>query len=118
MTNPARELLDGAAACIKALQSAEKIERLGFDGPTPDISVQRYFNDIDDIKAVFLNCAGPLSPFQSGFVAMMAEYVHFTLATGEPNLEVWEPESIKTQSQINAYRRESIQFDLEESSKP
>lgn len=110
-----KESFAGAAACIKALQSAVKIERQGFDDPeTNDNTVERYFRDHDEIKAAFLKGVGPLSAFQSGFVATLAEFVHVSMAAGEPDPYAWKPESLMTESEVEAERAESKRWAEEE----
>lgn len=113
MANP--EVLAGATACMKALQSASKIERRGFDNPeTNDNTVERYFRDLDEIKAVFIKSLGTTSSFQSGFIATLAEYVHFILATGEPDVFRWKPETLMTESEVRERREEAVRFMLED----
>ena len=115
MNKSAMESRRGAAACMKALQSATKIERLGFDNPeTNDNTVERYFRDRDEIKAAFIKSAGAASSFQSGFIATLAEYIHFTLSTGEPDVFRWKPETLMTESDVRENREEAIRFMLEE----
>jgi hypothetical protein len=114
------ESLKGAAACMKALQAASMIERRGFDNPeTNDNTVERYFRDRDDIKALFLKSAG-ISPssFQAGFIATLAEYVHFTMSTGFPDVFEWRPETLMTESEVKEKREEAIRFMLEEEAVP
>jgi len=110
------EALAGAAACMKALQSAFKIERRGFDNPETNDNtvVERYFRDLDEIKATFIKSAGATSSFQSGFVATLAEYVHFILSTGIPDLYAWRPETLTTESEVKENREEAIRFCLED----
>ena len=110
-----KEALAGAAACMKALQSAVQIERRGFDNPeTNDYSVGRYFRDRDEIKAAFIKSAEVSSPFQSGFIATLAEYVHFVMSTGEPDVFEWKPETLMTESEVKANREEAIRFCAED----
>ena len=110
-TSSDREAMAGAAACIKALQSAFKIERRGFDNPeTNDNTVERFFRDRDEVKAVFAECAGNLSSFQSGFLSTLAEYVHYALAVGEPDVFKWTPETLMTESEVKDRRHEDLLF--------
>jgi hypothetical protein len=119
MANPNREAMAGAAACMKALQSASKIERRGFDNPeTNDNTVERYFRDRDEIKAVFAQRMGNLSPYQSAFLSTLAEYIHLSLAAGEPDVFSWKPETLMTESEVKEYREENIRFMLEEEALP
>jgi hypothetical protein len=115
MAKPDIEAVAGASACMKALQSAFKIERRGFDNSeTNDNTVERYFRDRDEIKAAFIKSAGATSSFQSGFVATLAEYVHFILSTGIPDLYAWRPETLMTESEVKENREEAIRFCLED----
>jgi hypothetical protein len=99
----------GAAACIKALQKAYKIERRGFDNPdTNDNTVERYFRDRDEIKAVFAQGLGNLSPYQSAFLATLAEYIHISLASGEPDVFDWKPETLMTESEVKEERYQAL----------
>jgi len=120
MNKPTSESLKGAAACMKALQAATKIERRGFDNPeTYDYSVERYFRDRDEIKAVFLkSVSASSSSFQAGFIATLAEYIHVSLAAGEPDVFDWKPETLMTESEVKEHREEHIRFALEEESAP
>jgi hypothetical protein len=112
------EFMRGAFACMKALQSATKIERRGFDDPeTNDNTVERYFRDRDEIKKVFIKSAGIDSPFQSGFIATLAEYVHFVMSTGEPDVFQWKPETVMTESEVKENREEAIRFAEEDEAK-
>jgi hypothetical protein len=117
MNKPTSESLKGAAACMKALQTAVKIEQLGFDErETNDwCSVGRYFRDKDSIKAEFLKsaCISP-SSFQAGFIATLAEYVHYIMSTGEPDVFRWKPETLMTESKVKEKREESLRFEMEE----
>jgi hypothetical protein len=115
-----KEALAGAAACMKALQSAVQVERRGFDNPeTNDNTVERYFRDRDEIKAAFIKSSGAASsPFQSGFIATLAEYVHFVMSTGEPDVFQWKPETLMTESEVRENREEAISFMLEEELQP
>jgi hypothetical protein len=111
------EALAGAAACMKALQAATRIERRGFDNrETNDwFSVERYFQDRDDIKAEFLkNAAISPSSFQAGFIATLAEYVHYIISTGEPDVFEWRPETLMTEVEVKEKREETIRFMLED----
>jgi hypothetical protein len=115
MSKTTLESLNGAAACIRALQNASKIERMGFDNPeTNDYSVARYFRDRDEIKAELLKSFGRVSSFQSGFIAALAEYVHLVMSTGEPDLFSWKPEAFMTESEVKENREEAIRFELED----
>jgi hypothetical protein len=120
MNKPTPESLKGAAACMKALQSATRIERLGFDDrETNDwFSVERYFQDRDAIKAAFIKSAEAASPFQAGFIATLAEYVHYIISTGEPDVFEWRPETLMTESEVKEKREEAIRFMLEEEALP
>jgi hypothetical protein len=110
-----KEALAGATACIKALQSAVQIERRGFDNPeTNDYSVGRYFRDCDEIKEAFIKSAGVSSAFQSGFIATLAEYVHYVMSTGEPDVFHWKPETLMTGSEVKESREEAIRFSAED----
>jgi hypothetical protein len=121
MNKPTLESRKGAAACIKALQAAAKIERQGFDDREANdwYSVRRYFQDKDEIKAEFLKSAG-LSPssFQAGFIATLAEYVHYIISTGEPDVFEWRPETLMTESEVKEKREEAKRFMLEEDALP
>jgi hypothetical protein len=115
MNKPTSESLKGAAACMKALQAATTIERRGFDNPeTNDNTVERYFRDRDEIKAVFAQRMGNLSPYQSAFLSTLAEYIHVSLAAGEPDVFSWKPETLMTESEVKAYREENTRFMLED----
>jgi hypothetical protein len=104
---------------MKALQAATRIERLGFDNPeTNDYSVERYFRDRDEIKAVFAQGMGSLSPYQSGFLLTLAEYIHISLAAGEPDVFDWKPETLMTESEVKEHREENIRFMLEDEAAP
>jgi hypothetical protein len=114
-----REAQAGAMACMKVLQVAIQIERRGFDDPeTNDNTVERYFRDRDEIKAAFIKSLGTNSSFQSGFIATLAEYVHFVMSTGEPDVFQWRPETLMTESEVKENREEAISFMLEEELQP
>lgn len=109
-SNPNKEAMAGAAACLKALQAAQETERRGFNDPeTCDYSVERYFRDRDGIKAAFIKSAGITpSSFQAGFIATLAEYIHHVISTGEPDIYEWKPETLMTESEVKANRGEAI----------
>jgi len=119
MNKPTSESLKGAAACMKALQAATKIERRGFDNPeTNDNTVERYFRDRDEIKATFIKSLGAISSFQIGFISVIAEYIHISMASGAPDEFNWRPEALMDESEVKEHREEHIRFALEEESAP
>jgi hypothetical protein len=105
----ADELRRGASACLKAIQSAKTIELRGFDNPeTNDNSITRYFRDRDEIKAVFAEGMGNLSPYQLGFLSTLAEYIHTTMAVCEPDAFDWNPEAIMTETEVKEERYQAL----------
>jgi hypothetical protein len=102
------ESLKGAAACMKALRSAEKIARRPY---TQDelFSMARYYQDFDATKAAFLKAAGPIPPHLRGFIEVMAEYVQFIMNTGEPDLDLWKPEACMSAAEVEEDRRKRTQ---------
>jgi hypothetical protein len=115
-SNPNKEAMAGAAACLKALQAAQETERRGFNDPeTCDYSVERYFRDRDRIKAAFIKSAGITpSSFQAGFIATLAEYIHLSLSTGEPEVSAWKPETLMSENEVQVNREEAIRFCAED----
>ena len=108
MNKPTLESRKGAAACMKALRSAEKIANRPY---TQDelFDMERHYEDYDATKAVFLHAAGPVSPHLQGFIEVMAEYVHFIMNTGEPHLHRWKPEACMSEVEVKEARRKLTQ---------
>jgi hypothetical protein len=116
MNKPTSESLKGAAACMKALRSAEKIASRPYSQDELS-SMERHYEDYDETKAVFLNAAGPIPPHLRGFIEVMAEYVHFIMNTEEPDLYLWKPEAYMSVAEIEEARRkrtEEVMATMEE----
>ncbi|MDD5177086.1 MAG: hypothetical protein PHQ05_11765 [Sterolibacterium sp.] len=46
------------------------------------------------------DAAGTMSPFQSGFIEAIAEYLHFINTTGTPDLFVWKPDAALSETEL------------------
>lgn len=88
MSRREEQLRAGALECIKALatleHSAESLPREADDAAT--------FYSIQAVDAeVLAKAFGPLTPRQQGAFRTLAEYIHFDITTGGPNLTYWRP---------------------------
>ena len=55
------------------------------------------------VRAV-TEAAGELSPFLSGFIEAMAEYIYSTQNGGPPELSLWKPDAALTATELAEYR--------------
>lgn len=78
----------GALECIEALKAlTHSAENLPAEADDADS-----FRGIQRANAERLvSLFGPLTPRQEGAFRALAEYIHYSITTGEPNLEKWTP---------------------------
>lgn len=103
--NSEQQRIAGALAIIKALRGVEKaIENEPTDVPGASVrdSVERYYGRISADTKLLADTAGAMPPYQQGAFLALAEYIHFTMTTGTPELAQWLPEVAKTAEQYAA----------------
>jgi hypothetical protein len=89
----------GALDCIQALKKLEhSAENLPSSADAAGIyfSIQKY-----DAKAVS-DAFGPMTPRQEGAFRAMAEYIHASITSGTPNLDLWKPLVALTAQEFDA----------------
>lgn len=97
--------IEGAKAIIEALR---RIERSIEEGAAnaPELSERDaaalHYEQINSDCNRLADTAGDMPPFQRGAFLALAEYVHFTLTTGTPDLGQWMPKAAKTADQYAA----------------
>ncbi len=90
--DPSRRL--GATAALLAMI---KIERIAENLTGADDKTLRLADEA--IKAM-TSAAGPLSPFQAGFIEALAEALYTHATAGAPDLLVWMPKAAKSDSEL------------------
>lgn len=94
----------GAEAAARALQHIQDKE----SAPNPEQTAPEFFHEQDEAMAAALQAAGPLSPYQDGFVRALVEFAQSSMRSGIPDLDVWKPEAAMT-------AREKVETRLERS---
>ncbi|HZV98218.1 MAG TPA: hypothetical protein VFF74_04435 [Methylophilaceae bacterium] len=95
----------GAAACLQALRQMEQIATAVPVNHT--MTAEDYYKERALMVATLVQAAKPLSPFMSGFMATLAEYIDASLGCGQPVSETWQPEAIKIQTEVAVSRAKS-----------
>jgi hypothetical protein len=87
----------GALAAIKALKvlaaSADDPDNCG-EEPADFFSWQH--ND----AATLADSLGPMPEYLRGAIMALAEYIHLSISTGEPNMVAWLPVTAMTQAEL------------------
>lgn len=101
----ATETRRGALACVDALRDIETVAELA---NTPDQTTEQHWQVRQATVDILLRAAGPTSPYLSGFLSALAEFVDFTITSGTPNLEGcgWEPKAAMTDAEFAAYQQQ------------
>ena len=96
------EFRTGAAAGLSTLRTINRIVDHYRNG---EVDSKSYFRDRELIKAAMVSSAGTDSPFLTGFITTLAEYIDtFMQDSSGPMLDVWKPESVMTPSEIRSER--------------
>ena len=98
------ERMAGAKECLAALakleESAEKLP--------PEANDAAVYADIQSLDAEGLVAKfGPLTPRQEGAIMALAEYIHFNITTGRPDLDQWLPFAAETPEAIETWAAKS-----------
>jgi hypothetical protein len=113
--NKCSEYITGAKASFSALRLMEQIADYSELKTGDVITKERYFRDLELAKSALINSAGPLTPFLEGFIATVAEFMTVEWQDcAVLNLYKWRPESVMSESEINAHRAELFQTDPSE----
>lgn len=103
----------GAKKCVDALRQLEQAAEA--DHPS-DNTVSGYYARRHSDACAFVAALGPMTPEQEGHVAVLAEYIHTFITTGQPNLAPrgWAPLSAKTASARRAmYKKLEAEYAAE-----
>lgn len=93
------ERIAGAKDCIAALTKLKH----SADNLPPAANYAAAFVAIQSCDAEYLTSLfGPLTPRQEGAFRTLAEYIHSSQSTGEPDLERWLPHVAETPEEIAA----------------
>lgn len=95
---PADQSRAGAQACLEAIRTMEAIANRG-EG-------QDYVQQREQMRSTLLNAAEPLSPYMTGFIAALAEYVDLNLGPNNRFAQHWIPEAALSQDEAEAMRRQ------------
>lgn len=100
--NPASaetQRIKGASACIEALKilehSAENLPEEAFD-------LEPFFRIESNAGRAFARNFEPMTHVQEGAFRALAEYIHCSIVTGTPNLELWLPSVAMTPAEQEA----------------
>jgi hypothetical protein len=95
---PADQLRAGAQACLEAIRTMEVIANSN-DG-------QDYVQQREQMRSTLLNAAEPLSPYMTGFITALAEYIDLNLGCNNRLSQHWIPEATLSQDEVEAIRRQ------------
>ena len=91
---------EGAKTCMDVLRLIEQMNE-----PRPaEETFEENWKLRRRVVAVVANAFGPTDARGEGFLAALAEYVHFVNTTGTPDLYVWRPDAAMTPEEIEADR--------------
>lgn len=111
------ERIEGAKACMRALanlvKSAEAFNDEDEGGMTYTEKGEHYYGSRQSAAKVLANAIGPLNPYQEGVIIAMAEFIHSSVTTGEPDLERWTPCAAMTAGQYRSVVEDMVR-DMEE----
>lgn len=99
---------EGAKACMAALR--RMVENANDCGD----AVEDYFTKRHEDAQVLAVALGPMSPFIEGAVIALAEVIHCTETTGEPNLSIWKPWAAMSESERTEEVARAEAFDITE----
>ncbi len=103
MSADARSL--GAMAAVLAMLKCEKIAESYNNDPEYDTAECTLLAQTKGVHAV-TEAAGDMSPFLSGFVTALAEYIYGGMATeGQFDLLVWKPNAAMSEAELTAARQ-------------
>lgn len=88
----------GAQACLNALRAMEVIANEAGRG---------YYAERELMVSTLIDAAEPLSPYMTGFIAALAEYIDLNLSTGAKPAHHWLPEAAMSEEEVEANRRQS-----------
>jgi hypothetical protein len=95
----------GANACMNLLRAMEDLET------HLDDSEESWWATHETAIGMMQSSFGITSEYQAGFLAALAEYVHFiNVGSGVPNLARWKPEATMTDNEIEAERKKIAEF--------
>ncbi|HEX5539345.1 MAG TPA: hypothetical protein VFX01_06115 [Methylophilaceae bacterium] len=88
----------GARACLDALRMMETIANEN----SPD-----YYAERELMASVLIKAAQPSSPFMTGFIAVLAEYIDLNLSCGAKLAQTWTPEATLSEDEREMSRQQS-----------
>jgi hypothetical protein len=103
-TDPRRE---GAKACMDVLRLLENMA----DSATSEETWEENWELNRRVVGIMVNAFGPTDARSEGFIAALAEYVHFVNGVGTPALDNWSPDAAMTSEEIEAERARCLAMD-------
>lgn len=92
--------IKGAMDCLAALR---KIEASAENFPDSAHDIEGHMNiQSGDAKAL-MELFGPMTSYQQGAFLTLAEYIHFGITTGQPDLDRWMPVAAESAESLKAY---------------
>lgn len=88
----------GAQACLDALRMMEAIA---------NENGRDYYAERELMASTLINAAEPLSPFMTGFIAVLAEYIDLNLSCGAKLAHSWTPEATLSEDELETHRQQS-----------
>lgn len=88
----------GAQACLNALRAMEVIA---------NETGHAYYAERELMVSTLIDAAEPLSPYMTGFIAALAEYIDLNLGVGAKPAHYWVPEAAMSEEEVEASRKQS-----------